>query len=364
MSKKYINSNVSDKYLDSPIDESQVDLLDEIWDSISEIEEADESTTKQNLQEVKKKIVKRRIRRVYAVSSSIAASVLFFLFLFLQPFSTEKLSPYAQLSKMGVTISNDQVQLIHGDSTISYLGDAAKIDIDQDLNIKLKSAEGEEIALQKAIQLKIYVPTGKHFNLELSDGTKVVLNSDTWFEYPSTFDSQEARRVAINGEGFFQVKSDKTRPFFVELPNGESIQVIGTSFNVSSYEDNEANITTLLTGEILYHIPTDNRTISILPNQQISINKYTSQVTTNHVDATEFSMWKEGIIYFSNEKLGSITKKLSRMYGIDIIVSKNNYNSRFSGMIRYERGVDYIMNLVTTTSNIKCIIEDGVIYLK
>lgn len=86
--------------------------------------------------------------------------------------------------------------------------------------------------------MKIYVPSGKHFNLELADGTRIVLNADTWFEYPSTFDSQPERRVKIKGEGFFEVKSDTTKPFYVEIPNSESIRVLGTCFNVSAYEDN------------------------------------------------------------------------------------------------------------------------------
>jgi putative anti-sigma factor len=212
--------------------------------------------------------------------------------------------------------------------------------------------------------LKIYVPSGKHFNLELADGTRIVLNADTWFEYPSTFDSQPERRVKIKGEGFFEVKSDTTKPFYVEIPNSESIRVLGTCFNVSAYEDNTENVTTLLSGKIAYHVPENNRTVTLSPNEQIRVDKETNKMEKYEVDAAEYSMWKEGVIYFNNEKLSVLAKKLSRMYGIDIQVSEEHRDSRFSGMIRHERGIDYITKLLTTTSNIECIIENGVIYLK
>ncbi|MCB6972868.1 MULTISPECIES: FecR family protein [Butyricimonas] len=355
----------ADKYLNRPIGENEDELLDEIWNSLPE-EECEEHILNENYQDVKSRIRQRRnTRRMYWISGSVAAACVFvFLFLLFRPTALQDVPVYAQLDNMGVSVCNEQVQLIVGDSAVSNLGSDAKINVDKHSNVALQSADGKKIMLQEAKVLKIYVPSGKHFNLELTDGTRIVLNADTWFEYPSTFDSQSERRVKINGEGFFEVKSDTTKPFYVEIPNGESIRVLGTCFNVSAYEDNTENVTTLLSGKIAYHVPANNQTVTLSPNEQIRVDKGTNTVKKHEVDAAEYAMWKEGVIYFNNEKLSVLAKKLSRMYGIDIQVSEEHHDSRFSGMIRHERGIDYITRLVTTTSNIKCIIENGIIYLK
>lgn len=355
----------ADKYLNRPIGENEDGLLDEIWNSLPG-EECDTHILNENYQDVKNRIRKRKItRRLYWVSGSVAAACLCaFCFLLFRPTSLQDAPVYAQLSNMGVSVCNEQVRLMVGNAAISNLGSEAKINVDKHSNVALQSTDGKKIVLQEAKILKIYVPSGKHFNLELADGTHIVLNSDTWFEYPSTFNSLDERRVKINGEGFFEVKSDTTKPFYVETPNGESIRVLGTSFNVSAYEDNTENVTTLLTGKIAYHVPANNQTVTLSPNEQICIDKGTNKVKKHEVDAVEYSMWKEGVIYFNEEKLSVLAKKLSRMYGIEIQVSEEHHDSHFSGMIRYERGIDYITKLVTTTSNIKCIIEDGIIYLK
>ena len=321
----------TEKYLNRPIGENEDELLDEIWNSLRE-KECGEHILNRNYQDVKSRIRRRRnTRRMYWISSGVAAAcVLVSLFLLFRPTALQEVTVYTQLGDMRVSVCNEQVQLLVGDSAVSNLEGDAKINVDNHSNVALQSADGKKIMLQKAKVLKIYVPSGKHFNLELADGTRIVLNADTWFEYPSTFDSQPERRVKINGEGFFEVKSDTTKPFYVEIPN----------------------------------VPENNRTVTLSPNEQIRVDKETNKMEKYEVDAAEYSMWKEGVIYFNNEKLSVLAKKLSRMYGIDIQVSEEHRDSRFSGMIRHERGIDYITKLLTTTSNIECIIENGVIYLK
>ncbi len=351
------------KYLNRPIGEHEEELLDEIWNSLPGGNE--EQMPYGNYPDVQNRIRRRRnIRRMYWASGSVAVICLFMFFLF-RPADVQQVTVYARLNDMGVHVSNEQVQLMMGDSAVSNLESEVKVVVNEHSGVALQSADGKRIVVPEAQEmLKIHVPSGKRFNLELADGTRVVLNADTWFEYPSAFNSRTERRVRINGEGFFEVKSDTTKPFYVEIPDGESIRVLGTSFNVSAYDDNAQNVTTLLSGKITYHIPESGKTITLLPNQQVCVDKQTDKIEKYEVEAGEYAMWKEGVICFNNEKLSVLAKKLSRMYGIGIQVSEEYSDSRFSGMIRYERGIEYIIKLLTTTSNIKCIIENGIIYLK
>lgn len=351
------------KYLNRPIGEDEEELLDKIWNSLPPMENEDQILDK-NYRDVKQRIRRHTLRhRVIYISSSAAVVCLFILLLF-RPEAPEKPPVFAQLNDMGIAICEQKVQFMIGDSIVANLNTSARMNVDQNAKMALQSATGEKIILKEGKPLKIYVPAGKRFDLELADGTHVWLNSDTWLEYPTTFASANVRRVKIEGEGFFDVKPDATKPFHVEIPGGESIRVLGTSFNVSAYSDNEENVTTLVTGKIEYSIPARTEAIALLPNEQVRVNKTTKNVTKNDVNTSESAMWKEGVLYFNDEKLPVLAKQLARMYGIEIKVADKYNDARFSGMIRYERGIDYITKLLTTTSNITCSIENGIIYLK
>ncbi len=351
------------KYLKRPIGENEEELLDEIWNSLPSVEN-DDQMLDENYRDVKRRIHKHIFRRriIYILSS--AAVVCLFILLFFTPKTSEKSPVFVQLSDMGVSVREQNVQFMIGDSIVARMNTSARMNVDQNARTTIQSITGEEITLKKETLLKIYVPAGKRFDLELTDGTHVWLNSDTWFEYPATFASANERRVKIEGEGFFDVKSDATKPFLVEISGGEAIRVLGTSFNVSAYSDNEENITTLVSGKIEYSLPTRTETITLLPKEQVRVNKATKDVIKNEVNTSEFVMWKEGILYFNNEKLSVLAKQFARMYGIEIRVAEKYNDTCFSGMIRYERGIDYITKLLTTTSNITCSIENGIILLK
>lgn len=351
------------KYLNRPIGKNEEELLDEIWNSLPSVEN-DDQMLDENYQDVKQRIHKHILRRriIYILSS--AAVVCLFILLFFTPKTFEKSPVFVQLSDMGVSVCEQSVQFMIGDSIVARMNTSARMNVDQNARTTLQSGTGEKITLEKESLLKIYVPAGKRFDLELTDGTHVWLNSDTWLEYPATFASANERRVKIEGEGFFDVKPDVTKPFLVEISGGEAIRVLGTSFNVSAYSDNEENITTLVSGKIEYSLPTRTGAIALLPSEQVRVNKATKNVIKNEVNTSEFVMWKEGILYFNNEKLSVLAKQFARMYGIEIKVAEKYNDTCFSGMIRYERGIDYITKLLTTTSNITCSIENGIILLK
>lgn len=368
MGIKFNKNKFPNKYLDDGIDdEDHKELLDNLWENntSSHFSLSDEEL-KEGYLDVKRRIIKRRNNRikVWSFSLTSVASIFLFLIIFFQRNTSTNMSTESVLVDMGVNISQEQVQLLVGDSILSNLSASAKIHIDEKTNIELLADNGERIKVDKATNLKIYVPTGKIFNLELSDGTKVTLNAETLFEYPSTFEFESERKVKLKGEGFFNVKSDSKKKFCVEMPNGEYITVLGTSFNISSYEESNENTTTLISGKVSYNIPVLDKSIELKPNQQLCVNTKTSSITRTEVDAMDYIMWKDGIIYFDNERLVTIAKKLSRMYGIEINVLKKYENYSFSGLIKNERGVEHIINLITTTSNIKCNIQEGVIYLE
>lgn len=349
------------KYVDRPISEDEENLLDEIWDSLPLVEDEGQMLDRY-YRDVRQRIHRHTLRR-YAVYISSAVAVCLLALLF-YPESSGTSAVFAQLNDMGVSVCEQKVQLMIGDSAVVSLDTSVKMKVGLNAKMTLLSAAGEKIVLKEKKPLKIYVPAGKRFHLELADGTHVWLNSDTWFEYPMRFPAAGERRVKIDGEGFFDVKPDAARPFRVETAAGESVRVLGTSFNISAYADDAENITTLVTGKIEYSVSTQSVPVVLLPNEQIRVNKTTQEVFKNEVNASEFLMWKQGMLYFNDEKLSVLAKQFARMYGIEIRVADRHKDACFSGMIRYERGIEYITKLLAETGDIRCSVEDGIMYLR
>lgn len=212
--------------------------------------------------------------------------------------------------------------------------------------------------------LKLEVPAGRHFQMTLSDGTKVWLNASSTLEYPASFEGKKERRVRLTGEAFFEVSRNEKCPFYVETGNQESVQVLGTSFNINAYPENSKHFTTLVTGKISYQIEEGKEPVILSPDQQVSFDCVSGAMKVAQVDASAFAAWKDGWIYFEDETLPDLAKRLSRVYGVEIKVAERLRNYSFSGKISYERGVDYITRLMEETNGVVCEVENGVLWLR
>lgn len=212
-------------------------------------------------------------------------------------------------------------------------------------------------------KLKVEVPNGRQFRLVLDDGSEVWLNAGSRLEYPATFENASERRVRIEGEAFFEIKRDTCRPFCVELGDGECIRVLGTSFNVNAYAGAGRHVTTLVTGRIGYAAEAGAEEVVLKPNQQVSRDLAAGTVAVNAVDASVYGAWKEGWLWFENESLPALAERLGRIYGIRVEVAARLGEYTFSGKIRQDRGVEYILNLLSETSDVVCEVEDGVMRL-
>ena len=109
----------------------------------------------------------------------------------------------------------------------------------------------------------------------------------------------------------------------------------------------------------------DSRTDHVLqPAQQIKVDRTDGTAEISDADTDSATSWKGRIITFNDEKLPTLAKRLSRMYGIEIIVGAHLHDQSFSGRISYDRGVEFITELMQETSGIICEVRDGKIILK
>jgi ferric-dicitrate binding protein FerR (iron transport regulator) len=167
---------------------------------------------------------------------------------------------------------------------------------------------------------ELYAAFGTRSALRLSDGTSVWLNSGSSIRYPDRFRGKE-RTVYLDGEAYFEVKSDTRHPFMVISKNIRT-RATGTKFNVSDYPSSDISEVTLIEGRVDVILPFENdmpeMMQSIEPNQHYSFNRVTGQSSVTETDPYKYYSWKDGKIIFRNEPLSQVVEKIGNIFNVDI----------------------------------------------
>ena len=154
--------------------------------------------------------------------------------------------------------------------------------------------------------------------LELTDGSKIWLNADSKLTYPEVF-AGASREVYLEGEAFFEVANNETKPFIIHLHKG-TIKVLGTSFNIRAYE-NEPVQTSVTTGKVAFIPKYDDSsnqqpdTILITPDVKVTFTQNTGNILKETTTSEDDKAWTEGRLVFRNATLESITMELERTFG-------------------------------------------------
>lgn len=170
----------------------------------------------------------------------------------------------------------------------------------------------------------ITTPRGGQYTIMLSDGTKVILNAASSLKYPTTFKGAE-RTVELTGEGYFEVAHHKSRPFKV-ISEGQTVEVLGTHFNINAYADEPNVKTTLLEGSV------DVNGTLIKPNQQ-AIFSAGNQIVVKQVDPANVVAWKDGLFKFDHTDLKTAMRQIARWYDVEIVYEGDVDNEQFYGKI-------------------------------
>lgn len=212
---------------------------------------------------------------------------------------------------------------------------------------------------QKIALNELYIPSKEDYEIVLADGTKVFLNSESKLKFPFHF-SGNYREVYVEGEAFFEVKKDMAHPFIVHTSMAD-IVVLGTSFNVNTYDKNYVK-TSLLAGKVQIKAG-DKRPLDLLPGFEVTSNTEKTFIVSRF-DPDEVFSWRSGLYYFHNKPLGELSSFISRWYGIEIIFDKENLNIHpVSGLL--EKGkLEEFLNDLKTTSGINHHFDGNKLHLK
>ncbi|MBO9631540.1 MAG: FecR domain-containing protein [Chitinophagaceae bacterium] len=195
-------------------------------------------------------------------------------------------------------------------------------------------------------------PRGGKYQLTLPDGTKVWLNAASSITFPVAFTAQE-RTVSITGEAYFEVASDKLRPFFVTGGRAH-VQILGTQFNINAYDDESDLKVTLLSGTVKVEDLQSKETTLLAPGQQAQIGA--SLITSKTADISQVMAWKNDLFNFDDMGLADAMRQISRWYDIKVVYEngvpktqlwgKMSRNTSFERMLRNLKdiGVNYRIN--------------------
>ncbi|SEM90107.1 FecR family protein [bacterium A37T11] len=229
-----------------------------------------------------------------------------------------------------------------GNKAILKLANGAKIKLDgsknsvQVSNGKLTYNDGSLVKIPVTSDSSIayhslITPRGGQYQIILSDGTKVWLNSATTFVYPTKFTGNK-RVVKINGEAYFEVAKSENMPFIV-ISKKQQINVIGTSFCIKAYDDEINERTVLSSGMVKITIggttETNSKSQLLIPGQQAVVGDYS--MTVSNADVQSALAWKSGIFQFKKTSFEDIMKQLARWYDLEIIYKRKIPQESFTG---------------------------------
>lgn len=212
------------------------------------------------------------------------------------------------------------------------------------LNYWFNPGTEEDTAMQT-----VYVPAGQNAQLTLADGSKVWLNAGSTLNFPTRF-VEGKRQVTLEGEGFFEVKANKEKPFIVSTSIYD-IKALGTSFNVNAYKQSKEFETALLTGKVEISDHITDRALYLTPNNRAVLGNNGLSVVP--IESKDYYLWREGILYF-DEPLTEVLDKLKLYFDVNIDVKNKSVlaNKRHcTGKFRTRDGLDHILSVLQLTNH-------------
>ena len=266
-------------------------------------------------------------------------------------------NPISEMS-IKLKMGNDNVKVIQEESSQQIISASGKVLGVQKGNRISYKVDSE---ISKLVYNELEIPFGKIFEVELSDGTLVHLNSGTKIKYPVKFLNTGKREVFIEGEAYFKVAKDKNHPFVVHSDQVD-VEVLGTEFNFSSYKEDAEIKTVLVEGSV-------SMTNSLRPEDQLVLvpgtkgawNRVSHDTHEEKVDVDLYTGWIMGELVFRDISFLDMAKKLERSYNVVI----ENNNEPLSGKILNARfhvdieSIDDVMKSIGELHSFQYTIKNG-----
>lgn len=275
-----------------------------------------------------------------------AAAVILAAGLYLWPLTTE--------TGKGKIVETEAVDITPGRSgAILTLADGTQLSLDSVRNgmvaleggATAKIVDGRLVYNESTDQITyntMSTPKGRIFQITLPDGSNVWLNSASSIRYPTVFKGDQ-RKVEIKGEAYLEIAKDPRKPFYVVLENNAAVQVLGTSFNVNAYTNEENIKTTLIEGVIEVKSP-QGILKRLIPGEQAQLDGNNITVVNANVD--QVIAWKNGVFDFTGKELKAALREVARWYDLDVVYEVEPAAGEIVGKMQMNLALPQVMNIL------------------
>ena len=211
----------------------------------------------------------------------------------------------------------------------------------------------------------VEAPLGSKTKLTLPDGSTVWLNAGSKMVYSQGFGVRD-RRLAFQGEGYFEVEKNDEMPFLVQT-HDVNVTVVGTKFNFRNYPEDEEAVVELLEGKVALENQLKEEAVRYLsPNEKMVLHKATGEMDITSAKVKEATLWTENILLFDEDLLPDIVRKLERSYHVRIEIENEDLKqARFYGQFnQLEQNIYEMLDMLVETGRLEYQEKDKVIYLK
>jgi len=208
--------------------------------------------------------------------------------------------------------------------------------------------------VEVAQMIEVKTNPGITTTIDLPDGSKVYLNSESKLSYPSFFD-EDKRMVKLQGEAFFEVEKDQSRGFMISTSHETLIEVLGTSFNVEAFEEEAFVSTTLIEGRVRFEYMKNRKPTSVMmkPGQKLTYDSSSSQVKLTETSGETETAWKDNKIVFIATPLPDALRMLEKRFNVAFTLSNDLLRTEaFTGSFTHQR-LERILEVFRISSNIK-----------
>lgn len=315
-------------------------------------------------------IQERKSRRM-TLRWSVAASVILFIGLFVGRMvnewrnldemrmlaETERIVPGVKaeliLSTGERVVLNQQCVSIEGVNETGIQNDSVT-----GLNYTTAKVQGEGM-----IYNTMRIPVGGFYQLALSDGSKVWLNSMTEFRFPVAFTGEE-RKVYLTGEAYFEVAPNSKHPFIVVTEEGMEVKVYGTEFNMNTYQHGVVQ-TVLIRGKVGIRVNATGKEVMLAPRQMAEYSEKTGMVRVEDTDPYRYIAWKDGEFVFERETIEEIMERLGRWYDVKVFYENESLKQkRFTGVISRYEDIEQVLRLIEGPATLRFEVKGNVVTVK
>ena len=317
---------------------------------------------------IRRREKKNTRRRLVVRISRYAAIIALPLFVVLFYFNRAEIGDgLLELSENTVPVKRNApvLTLSNGQEMILYNQDIT-LNEENGVRITMKTTGGmqyntSDSTKSEMVYNTLTTPSQCDFMFTLADGTRVWLNAKSSLRYPVAFTGNE-RVVYAEGEIYLEVAKDRKHPFFVVL-NGMKVEVLGTSFNINSYADENFAEVTLVEGHVAAHV--DDDSYDLLPNRQLRWDKENQSVDIKMVNVNDYIAWKEGHYIFKGRMLSEVAKVLQRWYDVEVVFEdEESAKVIYTGVVYKEENFDVFIQRLRETSSLSCRMEGDKLYVK